>query len=82
MSGQAGLPPVMAFVMTTDDAGRVWLGYYLRKCVAAWRNGKARTFGENEGLNVGSVFVIHAHGQHVWVGGEQGLTSRAITFGQ
>jgi signal transduction histidine kinase/ligand-binding sensor domain-containing protein len=71
--GPAGLPNGMAWVMTTDDAGNVWLGYLRLRSVAMWSKGKGRTFGESEGLRLGGVLAIHARGPHVWAGGEQGL---------
>jgi signal transduction histidine kinase/ligand-binding sensor domain-containing protein len=71
--GQAGLPDGMAVVMTTDDFGRVWMGYYRQHAVAVWSHGAVRTFGEREGLNVGGVLALGARGERMWIGGEYGI---------
>jgi signal transduction histidine kinase/ligand-binding sensor domain-containing protein len=70
--GQPGLPHGMAMVITTDDVGRTWFGYAWDS-VGVWSNGKSRSFGAEDGLQLGGVFAIHARRGHVWIGGERGL---------
>ena len=70
--GQAAMPSGMPLVMKTDESGRMWMGYS-RNRVAVWSHGKLRVIGETEGLHVGDVFAIYGRGEHVWIGGEQGL---------
>lgn len=70
--GVSGLPAGLAPTVTTDAAGRIWVGY-LRGRIAVIQDGKARVFGPDEGVQIGHVLALHADGPRVWAGGEFGL---------
>lgn len=56
-----------------DDTDRIWLGYASGQ--AALINGaEATIYARANGPDVGRIKVIRGKGQHVWVGGELGLT--------
>ncbi len=70
--GLATLPQEAAFTMTGDELGRLWFGYANNR-IALLDGSSARILGPADGLDVGNVTAIEAHGSHVWVGGEHGL---------
>ncbi|WP_374580499.1 triple tyrosine motif-containing protein [Pseudoduganella sp.] len=70
--GVAGLPDGLAPTVASDARGRIWVGY-LRSRVAVIDNGKARVFGEADGLQVGNVLSLLVDGERVWAGGEYGV---------
>jgi signal transduction histidine kinase/ligand-binding sensor domain-containing protein len=57
---------------TTDSQRRVWLGC-VRNQVAMLHADEERTFGPDDGVDVGNVTGLHARGSDVWIGGEFGL---------
>lgn len=69
--GVPGLPDDMAPSVATDAQGRVWIGY-LRGRVAVIEHGKARVFGEADGIHLGNVLSLLPDGPRVWAGGEYG----------
>jgi hypothetical protein len=58
--------------MMIDSAGRAWFGYVDGR-IALLDGNIVRVFSPQDGLQVGVVKAIHEHGQHIWIGGEQGL---------
>ena len=74
--GRDALPREPAVVLTTDEAGRTWLGYTGNR-VAMVEGDSVRLFTADDGLSVGIVLAIHVRGSHVWVGGDRGLASLA-----
>jgi signal transduction histidine kinase len=70
--GVAGLPEGMAPALATDAQGRIWVAYP-RNRVAVIDQGKARVYGESDGIQLGNVQSLLADGARVWAGGEYGL---------
>ncbi|MYN02664.1 histidine kinase [Pseudoduganella sp. DS3] len=70
--GVAGLPQGLAPTVATDARGRVWVGY-LGSRIAMIDNGKARLFGEAEGVRIGNVLSLLVDGDRLWAGGEYGV---------
>lgn len=62
----------IATVITTDSAGRTWLGFPDERVVRI-KGESLAVMSAAEGLRVGSVTAIQVHGDHVWVGGPGGL---------
>ncbi len=56
-----------------DLAGRLWLGFSAGQ-VYVLDGERVTAYSQNDGLNVGAIKVIRGLGQHIWVGGELGLT--------
>ena len=57
---------------TTDSQRRVWLGCVSNQ-VTMLHADDERTFGPDDGVDVGNVSAIQARGPDVWIGGEFGL---------
>ena len=57
---------------TTDSQRRVWLGCVSNQ-VTMLHADDERTFGPDDGVDVGNVTAIQARGPDVWIGGEFGL---------
>ncbi|MTW14141.1 histidine kinase, partial [Pseudoduganella eburnea] len=70
--GVPGLPQAMAPAVSTDAQGRIWVAYVGSR-VAVIDHGKARVFGETEGMRLGNVLSLLVDGPRVWAGGEFGL---------
>jgi signal transduction histidine kinase/ligand-binding sensor domain-containing protein len=70
--GVPGLPQGLVPAVATDGQGRIWAGY-LQSRVAVIDQGKARVFGEADGVHLGNVLSLLADGPRVWAGGEFGL---------
>lgn len=70
--GVAGLPPGLAPAVASDAQGRVWVGY-LRSRIAVIEDGRARVFGEADGVQIGNVLSLLADGGRMWAGGEYGV---------
>ncbi len=66
------LPRVPAIVATADSSGTLWFGYTGNR-VARVDGPSVALFDTAEGVNVGNVTAIAAHGEHLWIGGERGL---------
>ncbi len=62
----------VAVSMTTDSPGRVWLGF-IDGSIAVVDDGKLTRYGAADGLDAGIVVSLKAQGDHVWVGGSNGL---------
>lgn len=64
--------PGEASAMARTDSGGLWLGIYPDRVLYAegpsWRG-----YGADAGLDIGLVMALHAHGRHVWAGGDNGL---------
>jgi len=70
--GVAGLPEGIAPTLATDAQGRIWVGY-VRGRIAVIEHGKARVFGEPDGIQLGNVLSLLVDGPRVWAGGEYGV---------
>jgi ligand-binding sensor domain-containing protein/two-component sensor histidine kinase len=70
--GLVGLVDDLATRLYFDDNGRGWFTYSNGQ-VARVTNGAVRVFGTSDGLDVGSIWSVTAHGGEVWVGGDKGL---------
>lgn len=73
ITGPAALPAEAPLVATSDERGDVWFGYTNDR-IAHLSGGSARLFTAADGLHVGNVTAIHAHGSRVWIGGELALS--------
>ena len=69
----AGLPDEAAITMARDSSGRMWFGYRNER-VALVEGRSVRMLGSGDGLQTGNVTAIGLQGDHVWIGGERGLT--------
>jgi signal transduction histidine kinase/ligand-binding sensor domain-containing protein len=56
----------------TDSLGRVWFGY-VNSQLAVLDGDRIRTFGPNDGLQLGNIMAIYGRGSEIWIGGEFGL---------
>jgi PAS domain S-box-containing protein len=56
----------------TDSLGRVWFGY-VNSQLAVLDGDRIRTFGPNDGLQLGNITAIYGRGPEIWIGGEFGL---------
>lgn len=70
--GVPGLPEAIAPTLATDAQGRIWVGY-VRGRIAVIEDGKARVFGEPDGIQLGNVLSLLVDGARVWAGGEYGV---------
>jgi signal transduction histidine kinase/ligand-binding sensor domain-containing protein len=61
-----------AVSLTTDNDGRVWLGYPNSQVQVVDKE-TVQSLSAADGLDVGTVLSIDARRRHVWVGGEHGL---------
>ncbi len=61
-----------AALSMTRSGGRLWLGY-LHGTLAVVRNGATRLLSEKDGLAIGDVLVVAAHGKLAWLAGTNGL---------
>ncbi len=61
-----------AALSLTRSGGRLWLGY-LHGTLAVVRNGATRLLSEKDGLAIGDVLVVAAHGKPAWLAGTNGL---------
>ena len=74
LSGIKGFPAGSnASPVTVDEQGRVWLGYTDGQLIRVDDGDRITRFTEKEGLRVGGVLAITAHGGHLWIGGDRGV---------
>lgn len=66
------LPKATASILTTDSKGRAWFGYS-SGMVAVVDGDRVRKFTSADGLKIVHIQAINVHGEHVWVGGRDGL---------
>jgi signal transduction histidine kinase len=62
-------------LMDRADGAGLWLSCFDGRVVHA-DGGSWRSYGPSEGLSIGLVMALYLHGQHVWVGGDNGLALR------
>jgi signal transduction histidine kinase/ligand-binding sensor domain-containing protein len=61
-----------ATVMMTDHSGNVWMG--LRNThIVEFGKGHATLYTEADGLKVGIILALSEHGDHLWIGGAEGV---------
>ncbi|MRX06361.1 hypothetical protein GJ697_00770 [Pseudoduganella sp. FT25W] len=75
MDGVDGLPEAPARALAPGPGGELWLAYPRNRVVRQTGQGW-RVYGPADGVQLGAVLSIHAHGEHVWAGGENGLARR------
>ena len=59
--------------LVLDPLKGLWLGY-ASDHLALLHNDRIENFYKEQGLNVGNVLTINPFGQHVWIGGDQGVS--------
>ena len=59
--------------MVCDHEGRIWQGF-IRNKVAIVTGGTTKTLGPKDGVTAGNILAIVEHGDHVWLGGTEGLS--------
>lgn len=67
-----GLPPGRPLAVAADQKRRVWLGYPLNRAVRI-DGTEVRTFGMDQGLEIGGVLALSPREDHAWLGGELGV---------
>lgn len=70
--GIDGLPGEPALTLHLDAAGRLWLGYTNNR-LGLIDAGRATVFSKDHGIRIGNVTAISSNGDHVWLGGADGL---------
>jgi signal transduction histidine kinase/ligand-binding sensor domain-containing protein len=68
------LPTGVPLTLMTDSSGRVWFGYQSNIGVAMFDGKKVRKFSSQDGLQVIHVQAFFERGEHIWIGGERGLS--------
>lgn len=58
--------------MALDGKGDLWLGH-LRSQISVVADDGVRRLGAGQGLELGTVLALHADGQRMWVGAENGV---------
>jgi signal transduction histidine kinase len=58
--------------MFTDSHGQVWMGFNQSRIAVVTEN-KTQYYDIENGLHAGTVFAMAEHGDHVWIGGTEGL---------
>ncbi len=58
--------------MMTDGLGHVWMGFAQNRLAIVAEN-TTRHYGRDSGLDVGAITAMTEHGDHVWIGGTEGL---------
>jgi signal transduction histidine kinase/ligand-binding sensor domain-containing protein len=56
-----------------DHEGRIWQGF-VRNNVAIVTAETTKTLGPRDGVTAGNVLAIVEHGDHIWLGGTEGLS--------
>lgn len=67
-----GIPDLLVTSMAQDHHKNLWMAH-LRSLVTIVANGQARTLGENDGLQLGTVMTLSPDGSAMWAGGEKGV---------
>ncbi|MYM80981.1 hypothetical protein GTP44_03260 [Duganella sp. FT50W] len=75
MDTVVGMPADTPRVLASSPQQGLWLGYPRNRAVQ-WLDGRWRHYGPADGLKVGMIEAVHLHGEHVWVGGENGVALR------
>jgi signal transduction histidine kinase len=68
-----GGPDANPLAMTRDPQGQLWLGYAFDRLVMLDESGAQSSWGQAQGLHVGSLLSLRAQGKRMWLGGELGL---------
>nr|WP_315249150.1 two-component regulator propeller domain-containing protein [uncultured Duganella sp.] len=72
MSAATGLPDDTPSIMAGAPQRGLWLGY-ARSRLLHLQQGRWRSFGPDQGLNLGMLQAVHLKAEHVWAGGESGV---------
>ncbi|WP_082591411.1 sensor histidine kinase [Duganella sp. Root198D2] len=70
--GVQGIPDLLTTSMARDQDGNLWMAH-LRSLATIISNGKARTLGAEQGLQLGTVMTLYADAGNMWAGGEKGV---------
>lgn len=70
--GVQGIPELLVTSMAQDHDGNLWMAH-LRSLVTIVSDGKARTLGASQGLQLGTVMTLYPDGSTMWAGGEKGV---------
>ena len=70
--GLRGISELLTTTMALDGQGDLWLGH-LRSEISVVGDGGVRRLGAAHGLELGTVLALHADGQRMWVGAENGV---------
>lgn len=62
-----------AISLHRDDQGRLWFGYPENAVAVLSVDGALRQLGAGDGLAAGNILAIRSHGDHLWVGGDNGV---------
>jgi signal transduction histidine kinase/ligand-binding sensor domain-containing protein len=70
--GDSRFPNATVITMFTDSHGQVWMGFNQSRIAVVTEN-KTQYYDIENGLHAGTVFAMAEHGDHVWIGGTEGL---------
>ena len=70
--GDSRFPNATVITMFTDSHGQVWMGFNQSRIAVVTEN-KTQYYDIENGLHAGTVFAMVEHGDHVWIGGTEGL---------
>jgi len=70
--GDSRFPNASVITMFTDIHGQVWMGFNQSR-MAVVTEKSIQYYGIENGLHAGTVFAMAEHGDHVWIGGTEGL---------
>ncbi|GGA02507.1 histidine kinase [Dyella caseinilytica] len=70
--GLKALPEGPAIRVINDESGRIWLTYPGNR-IAVVDHDHVTLYNSSNGLSVGNVFGLYAHGTHVWATGDDGV---------
>ncbi|PZP32925.1 MAG: hypothetical protein DI603_09630 [Roseateles depolymerans] len=73
LASRNGYPPGPPSCLAVDGRDRVWLGYSDGVLLRVDENGQLTRWTAAQGQTVGGVKALRVVGDHVWVGGENGL---------
>jgi signal transduction histidine kinase/ligand-binding sensor domain-containing protein len=65
-------PKGTVITMFSDSQGQVWMGFNQGRMAVVTEN-KTQYYGKENGLHAGTVFAMAEHGDHLWIGGTEGL---------
>ncbi len=68
----SGHPNQAAVSMMTDSMGQIWMGFAQDR-LAIVAGDTTHRYDRDSGLDVGAVTAMTEHGDHVWLGGTEGL---------
>jgi len=67
------LPTRSARAAMTDEQGRIWFGYSSSRVAILEKSGHVSLMTQDDDEKIGNVLSFHCRGNHIWIGGENGL---------